>query len=461
MSDHDIRPQAPAGLGGRLRRTAKLARLGATAGLGVLAARRGDGAASLQRHAEVAEAMLTTLGGMKGAAMKVGQMLSFVDLDADPETSAAYRSRLEALQDAAPPSDPELIAAVVEEQYGAPADRVFARWDPEPFAVASIGQVHRARLHSGEQVVVKVQHPGIAEAVEADLGNLDRLAGLARIANPRLRPAPLVAEIRERISAELDYQQEAQFQQAFVDRYAGHPNVVVPRVFHDHCRPRVLVTEYAAGRRFAEMLATASQADRDRYGEIVFRFVFGSLYRFRVFNADPHPGNFLFPGDGTVVFLDYGCTKTFPSQARARLRAVHRAVTAEDPAELEPALRGAGILPEGADVDIATVLRWFRLAHEPMNADAPATYTPGYARRLAAATTDPRSEYQEALARLAMPADYLLLNRITFGVNSLLARMEPTANWHAIMRELREAGPPETPLGEQEAAWLTASPHAA
>ena len=449
------------GLGGRIRRTAQLAQLSARAGAGLLAARRderrGDDDASAEHHAQVAEALLATLGSMKGAAMKVGQMLSFVDLDADPDTVETYRRRLEALQDAAPPSDPEVIAAVVEEQFGAPVEQVFARWDAEPLAVASIGQVHRARLQDGTEVVVKVQHPGIAEAVEADLANLDRFAGLARLANPRLDVGPLLAEVRERLGAELDYQQEAAFQQAFVERYAGHPFVRVPRVHHDHCRPRVLTSDFAPGKRFADVLPGLSPADRDRYGEIIFRFVFGSLYRFRIFNADPHPGNFLFPGDGTVVFLDFGCVKAFGTATRERLRAVHLAVMADDPGALLPALRAAGIAPAGGDVDITTVLRWFRLAHEPMNADAPATYTPDYARRLAAASTDPRSEYQSALRSLAMPADYLMLNRITFGVNSLLARLEPTANWQRIMRELCQASAPSTPVGEAEAVWLATS----
>jgi predicted unusual protein kinase regulating ubiquinone biosynthesis (AarF/ABC1/UbiB family) len=448
-------------LGGRVRRTARLAQLSARMGAGLLAARRderrGDEAATAAHHAQVAEAMLDTLGTMKGAAMKVGQMLSFVDLDVDPRTSEEYRRRLESLQDTAPPSDPDVVAGVVADEFGAPVEAVFARWDPEPLAVASIGQVHRARLHDGSEVAVKVQHPGIAEAVEADLANLDRFAALARLANPQLDAAPLLAEVRERIGGELDYQQEAAFQQAFVDRYAGHPFIRVPRVHHDHCRPRVLVTEHVAGARFGEVAATASQADRDRYGEIIFRFVFGSLYRFRIFNADPHPGNYLFPGDGSVVFLDFGCTKAFSTVTRERLRAVHRAVMADDPAALLPALRGAGIAPQAGAVDVPKVLEWFRLAHEPMNDDAPATYTPDYARRLTAASSDPRSEYAPALRSLAMPADYLMLNRISFGVNSLLARLEPTANWQRVMREFCDATPPSSPLGEAEAAWLTAS----
>ena len=299
---------------------------------------------------------------------------------------------------------------------------------------------------------MKVQHPGIAEAVEADLGNADALGRLARLVRPDLDTAPLVAELRDRVLDELDYQSEAAFQQAFCERYASHPVIRVPAVHHDWCRPRVLVSEYAGGRPFAEFLEHADEADRDRAGETIFRFVFGSLYRFRIFNADPHPGNYLFNDDGTVTFLDFGCTKTFGSGTRERLRRVHLAVMGADADELAPALRGAGILPERDDVDLAVVLDWFRLAHEPMNADAPYTYHPDYARRLVAASSDPQRGYAQELRKLRMPADYLMLQRIQFGVNSLLARVGPTANWRRIMAEYAAGEPPSTPLGEAEAA---------
>ncbi len=448
-------------LGGRIGRGARLARLSATAGSGLLSARRrgrrGDGAGVDAAHDEIAEAVFAALGSMKGAAMKLGQMLSFVDLDLDPETTARYRRRLAALQSAAPPSDPDAVAQVLRGEYGAPADAVFAEWEPEPFAVASIGQVHRATLHDGTRVAVKVQHPGVAEAVEADLANVELLAPLVRITSPNLDARPLLAELRERVVAELDYQQEAASQQAFVDRYAGHPWVVVPRVHHDACRPRVLVSDLVEGAGLEELLASATSAERDRYGEIVFRFAFGSLYRFRLFNADPHPGNLLFPGDGTVAFLDYGSARTFTSDDRARLHAVHRAVALEDRTAFDVAIEAAGVVRPGSDVDRGVVMDWFRLAREPVAADAPYTYTADYARRVARASTDPEAGYLESLRALNMPPAYLLLNRIQWGLNSLLARIGPTANWHRVLAELAEREPPGTQLGREEAAWLAAS----
>jgi predicted unusual protein kinase regulating ubiquinone biosynthesis (AarF/ABC1/UbiB family) len=455
------------GLGGRARRAASLARLGATAGRGLAGARRaerrGDLAAAEAGHAAVADAVVDTLGTMKGAAMKLGQMLAVVDLDLDDRTTDIYRSRLTTLLDQAPPTDTAAIEQTVLEQYGAPAAEVFARWDREPIAVASIGQVHRAALPDGTEVAVKVQHPGIAEAVQADLGNLSALRPLLGVTHPNLDTRPLLDEVRERLRDELDYQKEAAYQQAFADRFAGHPAIAVPAVHHDWCRPRILVSDHVAGRTFEQVLADAPAAERDRYGEAIFRFVFSSLYRFRIFNADPHPGNFIFPADagGKVTFLDFGSARTFTSEARARLRALHLAVAADaagDPsgsAALERAMADAGLLPaDRRGIDFDVVRRWFAIAYEPLAGDRRWTYTTDYARRLIAASTDPAQGMESTLRRLTMPPEYILLNRIQFGVNSLLARLQPTADWHGIMEEIATGGPPSTPLGEEERAWL-------
>jgi predicted unusual protein kinase regulating ubiquinone biosynthesis (AarF/ABC1/UbiB family) len=435
-----------------------MARMTAGAGGGLLrarrAGRRGDSEALARAHDDVAAVVLDALGSMKGAAMKLGQMLSYIDLDLDPELGAIYQQKLAALADAAPASDPLAVRRTIEADYGAPPEDVFAEWDPEPLAVASIGQVHRARLDSGEAVAVKVQHPGIAEAVEADLANLESLARLARLVAPDSDPGELLVELRDRVVEELDYQREAAYQQLFAERWAGHPAVVIPGVHPDWCRPRVLVTELVEGRTFTELAREATDQERDHAGEVIFRFVFGSLHRFRLFNSDPHPGNFLFLADGRVAFLDFGSTKAFSSDARARLLAVQHAVFARDVDALERAMVEAGLKPRGADVDMHLVLDWWELLREPMLDDAPATYTPEYARRVIAASTAPDSPYRAALTKLSMPAEYLLLNRITFGVNSLLARLQPTANWHRIIAELSDGAPPATPLGEAEAAWL-------
>ena len=452
-------------LGGRVQRGTSLARLSASTGAGYVAARvrnlRDRELADALFHEATAQKVLEVLGTMKGAAMKVGQLASFVDLDLPPEVQATYHDVLAGLRDAAPAADSGAIARTLTEEFGAPPDEVFATWDPDPIASASIGQVHRARLHDGSQVVTKVQYPGIAEAVESDLANAEAFMPLAKMISPNLDVRPLVTELRDRVLDELDYQREAQYQHAFWERYDGHPFVRVPRVHHELCRPRVLVMEYASGLSFDQMLATASERERLRYGEIIYRFVYGSLHRFRLFNADPHPGNYLFPGDGTVVFLDFGSVKLFPSAVRAQIQRQLRAVIDGDAAALLTALEAGGFIPPSARPDPQRLLEWLRLFNTPVVADREWTYTPEFAREVIRSTTDPRYGAVDMLRKLNLPSDYLLLNRIQWGINSILGRLRATANWHRIGREFWDDAPPATPLGAEEAEFMAASPYRA
>lgn len=447
----------------RVSRGAALARLSASTSANYLVSRlRGlaDGdEAEVRFHAATADKMLDLLGSMKGAAMKIGQLASFVDLDLPPEAQATYHEVLAELRDSAPPADPAAIRGVVTEQYGAEPEDVFAFWDDQPLASASIGQVHRARLRDGSEVVAKVQYPGVAEAIESDLANAELFAPMARMISPNLRIGPLMGELRERMVDEIDYQREAQYQAAFHERYAGHPFIAVPRVVTELCRPRIIVSEYIDGASFDRMMRTSVEADRRRYGEIIYRFVYGSLHRFRLFNGDPHPGNYLFPGDGRVVFLDFGSVKLFSSATRDAIRRQLRAVRAGDVDGLMALLDEAGFLPQRrTGVEPAQLLAWFRMFNRPILDDAPFTYTPEFAREVIRSTTDPRAGHLDLLRRLNLPPDYLLLNRIQWGVNSILGRLHATANWYRISQEFVADDPPSTPLGELEAPFIAASP---
>lgn len=457
----------PADFGGRVKRGAGIARLSAGAGAGYMGAKiRGlrDDDAEQRFHTETATKLLDLLGGMKGAAMKLGQLASFVDLDLPPEVQAVYHEVLADLRSAAPPVDAKAIAGVVTEQFGAPPERVFADWDPAPLASASIGQVHRAALPDGTAVAVKVQYPGVAEAVEADLQNVEAFAPLARLAMPNLQIKPLLEELRTRIADELDYQREAAYQQAFAERYDGHPFVRVPKVLPDWCRPRVLTSELMTGWDFERFLAEAAPDERRQAAEILFRFTFGSLHRFRLFHGDPHPGNYLFPTgpdgrwDGTLVVLDFGSVKPFSSLARDQIHRQVRASMRGDAGDLLAALTDAGFVRTGQRVDADRLLEWFRLFNSPVVDDAPFTYTTEFAREIMRATSDPRAGWLDLLRKVNLPADYLLLNRIQLGVNSILARLGGTVNWHRISLELMGDAPPSTPLGEAEAAFVAASP---
>ncbi len=463
---HGVMSSGDRSASSRVSRGAALAKLSASTSANYLKSRllgfTDSDDAELRFHAATADKMLDLLGSMKGAAMKIGQLASFVDLDLPPEAQAMYHDVLADLRDSAPPADPAAIRQVVNEQYGAEPEEVFAAWDDDPLASASIGQVHRAELPDGTPVVAKVQYPGVAEAIESDMANAELFAPMARMISPNLRIKPLMDELRDRLIDEIDYQREAQYQAAFSERYDGHPFIAVPRVFPDYCRPRIIVSEYVEGASFDEMLRTSTEQQRQRYGEIIYRFVFGSLHRFRLFNGDPHPGNYLFPGDGSVVFLDFGSVKLFSSATRDAIRQQLRAVRAEDVDGLMALLDDAGFLPQrDRQVDEVKLMEWFRMFNRPILEDREWTYTPEFAREVIRSTTDPRAGYLDLLRRLNLPPDYLLLNRIQWGVNSILGRLRATANWYRIGNEFMAEGPPSTPLGTREAPFVAASPYRA
>ncbi|MFW5933599.1 MAG: ABC1 kinase family protein [Actinomycetota bacterium] len=453
------------GLGGRVRRGGQLARTGMRGATGFAGSRArrfaGGGGDDTRAHQQLADDLAQVLGEMKGAAMKLGQLLSFVDLDVPPEVRTVYHDALSQLRDAAPAFDPGSIAKVIEEEYKAPAEAVFASFDPEPLAAASIGQVHAAKLDDGRDVVVKVQYPGVAEAVRADLRNATSFAPLARLISPNQEIEPLLDELRERVDDELDYEREAQYQRAFATRYEGHPFIRVPDIIGELCRRRVLVTERVEGERLSDFTDAADEDDRQRVAEIIFRYAFGSIGRFRLFNGDPHPGNYLIEPPGTaadggvrVAFLDYGSVKMFTRERYATMHSIERAMASDDRDTAIAALREAGFVPPNADVDEDLIYEWFLLYTQAVIAEQPFTYTPEFAAEVISSTTDPRSPYSEVLRQLNLPPDYLLLNRIQWGLNSVLGRLHATNDWRAIRDEyVDEAATPATPLGELDAEW--------
>src|SRR6185503_11910492 len=271
---------------GRIRRSVKLGSAVGTqatryAGTKAANVARSDEAADTRleaRHLETAVKMASVLGEMKGAAMKMGQLASFIDTEfLPPEYAELYQEQLANLRTSAPAMPWEKVSKVLEEEYrGEPLDELFAEIEPDAFAAASIGQVHRATLHDGRAVAVKIQYPGVAEALESDLRNAGMIMRLARALAPGLDAKAVAEELRLRVMEELDYEYEAQSQRTFARAYRGHPFIYVPDVLTRLSRRRVLVTEYVEGLRFEDVKALP-QEDRDRFGEIVFRFSFGSI----------------------------------------------------------------------------------------------------------------------------------------------------------------------------------------
>jgi predicted unusual protein kinase regulating ubiquinone biosynthesis (AarF/ABC1/UbiB family) len=401
-----------------------------------------------------AELVAREMGQMKGALMKLGQMLSFVSDDVPAE----YRQALESLQASAPPMDFALVRDVAERELRRPLERAFARFDERPLAAASIGQVHRAELPTGEDVVVKIQYPGVAEAIRADLANVGMLYQMVGLFYPALDPKALVEELRSRVLEELDYQLEARSQSAFAELYHEHPFIRVPRVCASHSTARVLTSEFVAGRRFAEVLSDPP-ADRSRWAEILYRFVFGSIIRYGVFNGDPHPGNYLFDASGRVVFLDFGCVKYFPDQMLAVWCELITTHLAGRPQEFRQQAVALGFLKEDSPVSAELLHEYFAYFYEPIRSDRTFTFTRSYNARSFRMVLAPEGRFAGLHRRLNMPRDFVFVNRIQWGVYSILSQLEGTGNWHRIHRELLFREPPSTELGQLDhdhrSRWLS------
>jgi predicted unusual protein kinase regulating ubiquinone biosynthesis (AarF/ABC1/UbiB family) len=405
-------------------------------------------------RAQNAQLVAKTMGEMKGALMKLGQMMSFVSEDVPPEMRAALQS----LQTSAPPMDFALLRDQTEEQLGRPLERAFARFDEAALASASIGQVHGATLPDGREVVVKIQYPGVADAIRADLANAGLLYRFVGTMYPSLEPGPVVDELRERITEELDYAREAENQRAFHARYLRHPTIKVPGVIDSHSAARVLTTERVSGRRFAEILA-ADQATRDHYGEIMYRFVFGSVLRDGCFNGDPHPGNYLF-GDGVIYFLDYGCVKYFPAEMLKNWKALARASLDGDSAEFRRKLVSLSFIKEDSPPTGELMHDYFRYFYAPFVEDRQFQFTRDYTSTSFRHMFAPTGKFVGLSKHLNMPRDFVFVNRIQWGVWSILADLRATGNFHRIHREYLYGDPPSTPMGEAERASQAPAPAA-
>ena len=389
------------------------------------------------------------LGQLKGAVMKLGQMLSYVGDALPPEAQAA----LAQLQASAPPMAPGLAASVVRDEFGAEPDVLFAEWDPIPVAAASIGQVHRARLVDGRPVAVKVQYPGVEEAMGQDLADGQRIAALlSSFTLPGVNVAALAEELRVRMVDELDYRIEAAHQEAFAQRYAGHPFVTVPSVVAEFSSRRVLCSDWAEGVTFAELELSGDEAAKSQAAEGLFRFAQRSIVADRQFNADPHPGNFRFWPDGRLVALDFGLVKTFDDQEWAGLMPVLDAVLAVDPRGTVDAMVRAGFLAADHTLDPDQVFACVSAPYRSYLTER-FTFTPTYVGDALRALLDVRGPYADVLAALDMPPSFVLLDRVVWGISSLLGRLEATNGWRAILFEYRRGDGPSTELGRREAAW--------
>ncbi|HUZ28767.1 MAG TPA: AarF/ABC1/UbiB kinase family protein [Solirubrobacteraceae bacterium] len=447
----------------RVGRTAKVGRLAAgqavrqagTHVTNVARTKEGKKVALERRHIEAAEQIVDALGHMKGAAMKVGQVMSFLDVGLVPEEyREEFQRKLGKLRDAAPTVTFKDMRKVIESELEEPLDELFDEFDEEPIAAASIGQVYRARLRDdGRQVAIKVQYPGVDAAVRADMQNLGLILRVVKRIAPGMDPQAIGKEIRDRIEDELDYELEAGNQRALARIFRGHPFIVVPDVVTSLSRQRVMVSEYVHGTGF-EALKGYSQEERDRIGEILFRFYFGCLYRLHQFSGDPHPGNSLLLDDGRMAFLDFGLFKRMPPGGVELEVQVARAVAEGDLDTIMRVGTETGFFPEPEKFTPDRVLEHFRAATSWYTVDEYVELTPEYATQVLIDMSDPRSQYFGQLRHESAPPDHLFGRRMEVLTLAVLSQLHARGNFHRIAREWLYGDEPATELGRQETEFF-------
>ncbi|HET9198383.1 MAG TPA: AarF/ABC1/UbiB kinase family protein [Solirubrobacterales bacterium] len=447
------------GAGNQVRRGAGALSVGARVLLGeTAAALRGGG--SEERTRKRMESYASRLGGMRGATMKLGQLLSFADLLPE-EKAGPVKEAFAVLQGDVPPMDEETMRVAVRDALGPDAFDAFESFDPEPIAAASIGQVHRAALRDGRPVAVKVQYPEVAAAVDGDLRNgkaLFRLINIMRrtfggpLGNDMDLDA-LFAELAERVREELDYELEAQRTQLFADLYADHPFIRVPGVVDELSTSRILTTDLGSGRRWKDV-GEADEELRSSWGEAIFRMTMASLSHSQVQNADPNPGNFLFGDDGGVTFIDFGCVKHYEPRFVEHSTGMAAAAMEDDPAALYEAMVGGGFIdPDGPEVDPEVMMEWLRPTYVPFATSEPFAFSHEYVSGAMRQALQPEGEVAAEVKRVRFPAEYLMLERVILGMYSILAELGARRPWGEIQREIWGQRGAATEFGEREAAW--------
>jgi predicted unusual protein kinase regulating ubiquinone biosynthesis (AarF/ABC1/UbiB family) len=447
---------------GRIRRTMPLAGFTARAAGGRIVAglreKTGNVSAVERFHKRTAERYTELLGHSKGVLMKAGQLFSMVDTSwvGNGEISP-YQAALTGLQADAPPMDPTLAKEILQTELGRPVGELFAEFTDEPMAAASIGQVHRAVLPDGRQVAVKIQYPGVAEAIGSDLTNTELLTTIFRFASsasgttmPDLRQA--TQEISARISEELDYRHEAANITAFSELYRGHPFIRVPEVVAEASADRVLTMTYLDGLNWTAA-QRAGQELKNTWAEVILRFVAGSYRHANVFNADPHPGNYRFGTDGTVGFVDFGCVKALPERHRYNSLAMFRAALEERKDDMHHLMTELGYFAGGSTLSVEEAYEWVAQMNFELLAPQPVTYTPEASKRAVHALIDIRSA-EHPVRRISIPEELFFLSRITLGINAICAALQATIYARAMADDMDGVAEPVTELGKQHVAWV-------
>jgi predicted unusual protein kinase regulating ubiquinone biosynthesis (AarF/ABC1/UbiB family) len=389
---------------------------------------------SAEVQQRTAEHLFSVLGQLKGGAMKFGQALSIFEAALPEEMAGPYRQALTRLQESAPPLPAASLHKVLASEMGADWTKHFEAFDDSPAAAASIGQVHRAVWRrargGGIPVAVKIQYPGAGDALLADLNQLSRLAGLFKVVQPGLDVKPLLVELRARISEELDYLLEAEYQRSFAKVYGDDPEIHVPRVVA--ASPRVLITEWIEGTPLSRVIATGAQEERDRAGLLMATLHFSAPARVGLLHADPHPGNFRMLDDGRLGVIDFGAVARLPGGHPEPIGRLTRLALVGDADGVLEGLRDEGFVKPDVEVDGEEILRYLRPILDPI-AVPEFRFSRAWLRGEASRLANPRSPAYHLGKYLNLPPSYLLIHRVTLGSIGVLCQLEACAPYRSVL----------------------------
>ncbi len=424
-------------------RLGRLARLGLAAGeLAVGGAVQGlrrlsQGADAPRFSANTARRLADRLAHLRGAAMKLGQLIS---LESEGLLTPELALALQTLRSQAAPMPVDQLRRVLGHAYGSGWQQRFAQFDEVPIASASIGQVHRARTTDGRELALKIQYPGVARSIASDVDNVAALLRLAQLLPFGLNVSDIAREAKRQLTQEADYLAEGRFLEQYARLVADEPRIVVPRVHWDYTTSRVMAMDYMPGVPL-ESLATASQKARDALGSLLQKLMFRELFEFRVMQTDPNFANYLYqPETGRLVLLDFGATQQFTPEFSERFRRVTRAIVEGDRAAIQRAAQQIGYIAEDAPPEVVSAaLDVVELVCEPLRAvgsyDYGASDLPRRARELGVDLA-----FKRGLLRMP-PSDTMFLHRKLVGVFLLLARLGARVPTNKIIRPFLQSGP--------------------